>query len=1024
MRSEFQAPWHKQSYDRFLQDGLPALLAERLPLAGYSAEPAGPHACRVRVVVGGDGKQVSLTIEDVPAPDEQGVFLIDGVHRLVLPVASCERLDEAEVRCVGDRLLEYVAGRLGKAPADLQWDEPLLRSWLPLGEWVREFMAEQARGMAATNWLSRASQRLDDTNWLSRVTHLRRVFIPDRRDVIAPGQQGRVCPFETPEGTNIGRILTIARGARIENGRLRIVEESPVAALGVTASMIPLLEHDDANRLLMGVNMMRQWLVPPDPEPALVQSGNEPTDVPDFWCGRNLLTAFISWGPGTFEDGILLSESAAKRMDFYRPLDVGDKLSNRHGTKGTVSRIVPDAQMPHLADGTAVELVFNFIGCHTRLNFGQVREAVLGRIAHAQGAPIIVPPFEAPDDRTLRAKMKAAGLPASGVEVLTDGRDGPPLEGPSTVGWVYWGKTHHLSREKLHFSLDGPHAQWQRELEYAALRDVGAFATIAEHFNTRAAERDGAAELAMRVASGLVEPAGPPTPRFRELARRLDAAGIAAKLSGDRLTFGLADPAGPTLQLARPIVHPWRIGRPLAAVGVREDFPQYDALVEANTAAERMLSGDAPESLAHRALGQLSAALQAYLDALLTPDDLRPSARTVFSARTVISPGLDLSLDQVGVADELAWALFGPLVTRELGDAEAVAGRTDKAAAVLDKLLATSWILCNRAPTIMPTSFLAFHPVRVPEPVFRLHPLACRLMNADYDGDQMAVFLPLTEAAQREAGERLSILGHLRRDPGVVRWLCPPQDMLWGLARLSLTAEGRDEIASLAGVEVAAPAGHLTADSLADAMQRLLERDGAEAVLGAVQRLMKRGLEVTHRSGASISPFVGSDLERPDPPAEDSCGAWQAYREAVMQRAVSSTDFEGTDFGPQVLAVRSGARGSIQQLVVLLGPRGVVTDVQGNPNVIIRHGLQEGMTPAETFACVPGARRGLGRTVLECARIGYGIRESAVPRGFNVLARAMRAERPGVVFAQAAEMGGTDPLTDLDSRLFVGLPPL
>lgn len=57
------------------------------------------------------------------------------------------------------------------------------------------------------------------------------------------------------------------------------MDKRPEAALGLGASMVPFLEHDEPNRVLMGINMMRQWTVPPDPEPALVQTGNEP-DTP------------------------------------------------------------------------------------------------------------------------------------------------------------------------------------------------------------------------------------------------------------------------------------------------------------------------------------------------------------------------------------------------------------------------------------------------------------------------------------------------------------------------------------------------------------------------------------------------------------------------------------------------------------------------------------------------------------------------------------------------------------------------
>ncbi|MHC4718776.1 MAG: hypothetical protein ACYS5V_17570, partial [Planctomycetota bacterium] len=297
------------------------------------------------------------------------------------------------------------------------WDESLARAWLPLDEWTRDFLAGSRLplyppvGGAKTP----TAQVLDEQNWLSRQAHLRRVMIDvevDNQQVVAPGQQGRICPVETPEGRNIGRILSLSQGAVIRDGRIEIVDDSPAAALGLSASMIPLIEFDDPGRCLMGANMMRQWVTPTAPEPALVRTGDEP-DEPGFWCGWNLLTAFISAGGDTHDDGIVVSESAVKRMALPHTLEVGDKLSNRHGTKGTIARILPDEQMPHLPDGTAAELVFSFLGCHTRLNFGQMREAVLGRIARAKGEPIICPPFEGPSAEPTCPRRRSTPPPAS-----------------------------------------------------------------------------------------------------------------------------------------------------------------------------------------------------------------------------------------------------------------------------------------------------------------------------------------------------------------------------------------------------------------------------------------------------------------------------------------------------------------------------------------------------------------------------------------------------------------------------------
>jgi len=519
---------------------------------------------------------------------------------------------------------------------------------------------------------------------------------------------------------------------------------------------------------------------------------------------------------------------------------------------------------------------------------------------------------------------------------------------------------------------------------------------------------------------------------FKDLVRRLAITGICAQLEDHGLTFRFASPGGPTLTLARPLPHPCLPEHELTEIGVVEDLPEYASLVQVNTRMRRLIANHAPEGLSEKGFAELKARLSHFFGALLSSAEtdrppygltvMRPFGRVLFSGRTVLSPGIDLRIDQLGLAEDIAWTLFGPLVVRELGDTEEVQKRGQKATEVLDRIMAQSWVLLNRAPTIMPTSILAFHPVRIPDRVIRLHPLVCPLMNADYDGDQAAVFLPVTEAGQREAGEKLSVVGHLRRDPGLIGPLVFRNDMLWGLAELSLRSDGLAEVSRLAGTQVGAPEGYLTRPALIDAMRTLLEREGPEAALGALERLMRRGFEVAQESGASISPFIGASLERPPEPETDDPEAWDAYAAELTERIASRTDFDNLDLGPQLLAVKCGARGNMRQLRWLVGSRGLVIDTADRPIVPIRHGLRDGLTPRELFACVIGARKGMGQTALECARMGYALREAARPKGFNVLARAMRAKRPGVVFANAAATGEVDPLTDIDSRLFVGLP--
>jgi hypothetical protein len=1022
-------PWHRASFDRLVQDRLPELLAKRLPLAGYHVESTGRYTCRIEVTLASAVGEVQLTFADLPQPDEDGMFDIKGELRTVVPTASNEELDTATFRCVGEQLYEVIEARLGQAPPDLPWDADLARAWLPLDAWIEQFMRDTA-------------QHLDTANWLSRLTHLRRMRTLESKQAVAPGQAGRVCPFEMPEGPNLGRIFTIAVGAEIRNERLVVVDERPEATLGLSSSMIPFLENSDPNRLLMGANMLRQALVPPDPEPALVQTGNEP-DAPDFWCGRNLLTAFVSWGADTCLDGIIISQSCARRLNTPYPAEPGDKLSNRHGTMGVVSCVLPDDEMPHLPDGTPVELVFNFSGLHVRMNFGQVREAVMSRVARFEGQPIVVPPFGAPSQDELRQRLAQARLPESGMETLTLGRKGQKLERPSTVGWVYWFRLAHLAKPKVQTPPDT--AQMQREFDYNALRDAEAYENLRESINTRAARREDAQAIAARVAAGPVEQAGPPSPMFADLARRLRVAGIEVALESDKLTFRWKSPQGNELKLTRPVTHPWLHERSLTEIGSLDEMEANDAkdlfkpdwwmdpnpptlpkeeyklLVEANDRLARMVSSRAPERLVHDATVQLEHRVNALFDALLTPAHLHFNEQQLLSARAVIAPGTDLRSDQAGLADEIAWALFTPLVIREMGGKkDDVHARNERAAQVLDEVMARSWVLVNHAPPYTPSRSLAFHPVRNPDHVIRLHPLACGLMDADFDGDQAHVLLPITASAQREAGERLSLVGTLARDPKLIEALILPAEALWGLATLCFTEDGRREITQMAGIEVAMPSGVITQATLAEAMRQVLARDGAGAVLLAMERLMQRGFEIVKASGASMSPFIGASLTLPPAPEQDTPELWDAYMEELSEKVLSSTDYANADLGPQLLAVHIRVRGRFT-LPRLIGPRGAATDLQGRP-VIVRHTHVEGLTPKELYACSVGARKGLRAYWEQAEQSAQGAGDRRESNRFTVLARARQAQHPGVVFARAAAIGEVDPLADVDSRLLVGLP--
>ena len=303
--------------------------------------------------------------------------------------------------------------------------------------------------------------------------------------------------------------------------------------------------------------------------------------------------------------------------------------------------------------------------------------------------------------------------------------------------------------------------------------------------------------------------------------------------------------------------------------------------------------------------------------------------------------------------------------------------------------------------------------------MIRLHPLACPLLDGDFDGDQVALFLPLTEGAQREAGERLTIAAHLARDPGLVQALIPPPEALWGLAHLGLTEEGRREVAQLAGLDARALAGPITQSALLEAMAGLLRRAGAEVMLDVLDRLIRRGFDAVRDSGASISPTIGTSLHRPPAPKGQDAIEWAAYHEELAEQILAGMDYADLDLGAQRLAVSVRARGR-QHLPALIGPLGPLQNAEGDV-VVVRNSRVEGLTPDELYATAAGARVGLARYLQRWEKMAEETRQRPQPERFTLLARARHANYPGIVFARAAANGEIDPLADVESRLLVGL---
>jgi len=141
-----------------------------------------------------------------------------------------------------------------------------------------------------------------------------------------------------------------------------------------------------------------------------------------------------------------------------RKISEGDKISGRHGNKGVISKILPENDMPFMADGTPIEIVLNPLGVPSRMNVGQILEVHLGWAAKTLGFRIITPIFNGAKEEEIKQALIEAKLPKDGKAILFDGRTGRPFDQKVTVGYSYILKLNHLVDDKIHARSTGPYS--------------------------------------------------------------------------------------------------------------------------------------------------------------------------------------------------------------------------------------------------------------------------------------------------------------------------------------------------------------------------------------------------------------------------------------------------------------------------------------------------------------------------------------------------------------------------------------
>ncbi len=247
----------------------------------------------------------------------------------------------------------------------------------------------------------------------------------------------------------------------------------------------------------------------------------------------------------TKENSDELAAGVSKVIRVYiiqkRKIQVGDKMSGRHGNKGVISLILPEEDMPYLPDGTPVDIVLNPQGVPSRMNLGQILELHLGMAAKKLGVHCATPVFDGATVEDIQEMMDEAGLDKDGKTVLYNGRTGEPFENRVAVGVMYMIKLHHMVDDKLHARSTGPYslvtqqplggkAQFggQRfgEMEVWALYAYGAAHVLQEILTIKSDDVVGRVKVYEALVKGKnISQAGVPE-SFRVLIKEFQALGL------------------------------------------------------------------------------------------------------------------------------------------------------------------------------------------------------------------------------------------------------------------------------------------------------------------------------------------------------------------------------------------------------------------------------------------------------------------------------------------------------------------
>lgn len=416
--------------------------------------------------------------------------------------------------------------------------------------------------------------------------------------------------------------------------------------------------------------------------------------------------------------------------------------------------------------------------------------------------------------------------------------------------------------------------------------------------------------------------------------------------------------------------------------------------------------------------------------------------RVDYSARSVIVVGPQLKISECGLPKKMALELFKPFVISKIlerglahnirNSNRLIEQAPPEVWAILEEVIADKKVLLNRAPTLHRLGVQAFTPLLTEDLAIRVPPLVCTAFNADFDGDQMAVHLPLSEEAQREATEMMLSSQNLLKPATGEPITVPAQDIVLGsyyLTKIIKGAKGEgkvfatneealfafetDHVAINAAIKVGkleTSVGRLIFNSalpedfgfinemvnkktFPKIISKIIRDYGIEKAAGYIDSIKKTGFEYASRSGITwamsdlivakekyeIIEKAEAEVMKIRTQYEDGflteserkarvIKIWNEVKDKVAKLVPKGLIEENPIFS----IIDSGARGSWTQSVQMMGMKGLVQNPKNEPiELPIKSSLKEGLTVLEYFNSTHGARKGSTDTALKTASAGY-----------------------------------------------------